>query len=200
MGKLMIVNGSPRPAGSNSKLYSDIFLKYYKGETVEYFARKKECYDALISAMTTCSDVLFVLPLYTDGLPVCMLELFKKIDLSDIEAKPQVHIMINCGFYEPEQNNVAVDIICHFCKQQGMSVGSVLKIGSGEGFPSTPLMFYLRRTIKKFAKTVNSTEPKELMVTMPISAKSFVKAANKFWIKRAAKLGVEESRLSERVK
>lgn len=36
MGKLMILNGSPRAPQSNSKQYASIFRSYYKEDIIEY--------------------------------------------------------------------------------------------------------------------------------------------------------------------
>ena len=36
MGKLIIINGSPRASKSNSKKYAEVFKEHYKGEILEY--------------------------------------------------------------------------------------------------------------------------------------------------------------------
>ena len=36
MVKTIIINGSPRAPKSNSKLYAEIFQKYYSGETISF--------------------------------------------------------------------------------------------------------------------------------------------------------------------
>ena len=41
MVKTIIINGSPRAPKSNSKLYAEIFQKYYSGETISFMVNKK---------------------------------------------------------------------------------------------------------------------------------------------------------------
>lgn len=47
-------------------------------------------------------------------------------------------VLINCGFLECRQNDVAVEMVRLFCRQNGYRFGSVLKIGSGEAIWDTP--------------------------------------------------------------
>ena len=42
MVKTIIINGSPRAPKSNSKLYAEIFQKYYSGETLSFLVNKKK--------------------------------------------------------------------------------------------------------------------------------------------------------------
>lgn len=86
-----------------------------------------------------CTDMLLVFPLYADGLPVTLMHFLKQLAQQEFQAPPTVHMLINCGFLEPRQNDVACDMVRLFCAQHGFPFGSVLRVGSGEAILTTPL-------------------------------------------------------------
>ena len=183
MGKLLIVNGSPRAPRSNSKQYTAIFRKAYPGDTDEYLVTAKK-HTALCDGLQNYTDILLVFPLYADGLPAVLLS-FLEVMASRLPAeKPTIHVLVNCGFIEPEQNLVACDILRLFCRQTGCPFGSVLRIGSGEAILQTPFAFMVKRKIRQLAKAVTRGTPRELQVTMPLSKESYIKASTKFWLRR----------------
>ena len=125
MGRLMIVNGSPRAPRSNSKQYAQIFRKFFGGEVCEYEVTKRQHAQACAQA-AGCTDMLLVFPLYADGLPVTLMHFLKQLAQQEFQAPPTVHMLINCGFLEPRQNDVACDMVRLFCAQHGFPFGSVL--------------------------------------------------------------------------
>ena len=68
MGKILIINGSPRAPKSNSKRYAEIFSRNYPEETIYTHITIKN-HQELCQAMHEFQDVLFVFPLYADALP-----------------------------------------------------------------------------------------------------------------------------------
>ena len=97
------------------------------------------------------------------------------------EKKPTVSVLINCGFYEPEQNRVAVDMVRLFCKQTGCPFGSVLAIGSGEAILDTPFRFLVGRKLRKLAGAMARGRAVSLQCTMPISKGMFLRASTTYW-------------------
>ena len=121
MGKIMMLNGSPRAPKSNSKQYAELFAKNVDMPT-EYFAINKKNHLELCEEMENFTEVLLVFPLYADGIPVTLLNFLKTLEKHPPKQKPRISVLINCGFYEPEQNDVAVKMIRIFCEQQGYSI------------------------------------------------------------------------------
>ncbi|MFR5861172.1 MAG: hypothetical protein ACLUES_05700 [Flavonifractor plautii] len=78
-------------------------------------------------------------------------------------------MLINCGFLEPHQNDVAVDMVRLFCLENGYPFGACLKIGGGEAILGTPFAFLVRRNIRALARAIAAGRPAELAVTMPLS-------------------------------
>ena len=140
MGNWMIINASPRAPRSNSKRYAQMVSQCYEG-TVVYCPLTKTNHSELLAKMDGISDLLFVFPLYADALPVSLLHLLKFLEEHPPAHRPTVSVLINCGFLEPEQNEIAVEMMRLFCRQNEYPFGSVLEIGSGEAIWTRPSAF-----------------------------------------------------------
>ena len=140
MGRMMILNGSPRASKSNSREFAQLLKRSYPGATLEYNLASQNHRD-ICSALESCSNLVFVFPLYVDCLPCCMLDFLSCLEKSPLAHKPTVHLIVNCGFLEPRQNEVAIDMLKLFCRKNGFPFGSSLSIGSGE-YPTLLLHIY----------------------------------------------------------
>ena len=79
MGKVLILNGSPRAPKSNSRRYAEIFSTACKLPS-DCFNILKTNHAALCQKMSEYSDVLLVFPLYADSLPVGLLNFLKYLE------------------------------------------------------------------------------------------------------------------------
>ena len=143
MGKVMIINASPRAPKSNSKQYAQLFLEHCRLDT-EYCEVKKSNHLALCQMIENCSDIVFVFPLYADSIPVTLLNFLKTLQETASSKKPTISVMINCGFIEPYQNDIAVKMLQLFARKNGYPFGSAFKIGSGEAILTTPFRIVLK--------------------------------------------------------
>ena len=141
MGRMMILNGSPRASKSNSREFAQLLKRSYPGATLEYNLASQNHRD-ICSALESCSNLVFVFPLYVDCLPCCMLDFLSCLEKSPLAHKPTVHLIVNCGFLEPRQNEVAIDTVKLFCRKNGFPFGSSLSIGSGEAILQTPFALF----------------------------------------------------------
>ncbi len=180
MDKVLILNASPRAPRSNSKEYAKLFSKFYHGKT-EYLDIKRTNHAALIEKLSDFSDLLFVFPLYADSIPVTLLNFLKDLEQVTPARKPTISVLINCGFIEPQQNDIAVEMMRLFCKENGYPFGSVLKIGSGEAILSTPFQVFLNAKVKKLARSIFLHRYQVFQVTMPIPKRMFLKASSIYW-------------------
>lgn len=194
MGKLIIINGSPRSQKSNSKCYGEIFSKYYKDD-IDTFSIKKNNHFEICNKIGEYNNILFVFPLYADSIPVGFLNFLKFLEENPPKHKPKINLIINCGFLEPEQNTVCIDMIKLFCKQNGYDFGSVLSIGSGEAILQTPFKVFVSWKIKKLANSIYKNINSSLSVTMPISKKMFIKASTQYWISYGKRNGVTKEQM-----
>ena len=195
MKKIMILNGSPRAPKSNSKRYAEIFIKNCACDT-KYFNISKTNHQALCSELQNFSDALFVFPLYADGIPVTLLNFLKALEKNPPKNKPTVSVLINCGFLEYRQNDIAIEMIKLFCRQNGYNLGSVLKIGGGESILDTPFKIFAVRKIKKLAASILRAKHCVLKTTMPLSPGMFVKASTHYWINYGRNNGITKQQMS----
>lgn len=185
---LLILNGSPRAPRSNSKRYAELFCEFWKGKA-EVANLLKGDPAKLCNLAGDADHILLVFPLYADGLPTVLLAFLKEWERSMGDRKPMVSVLINCGFYEPHQNDVAVDMVRLFCRKTGCPFGSALKIGSGEAILDTPLRFVVKWKIKRLARAAAAGQSVMLQCTMPISKGMFLKASTGYWNRYGEKFG-----------
>lgn len=195
MGKILILNGSPRAPRSNSKRYAQLFSQVCPMETA-YFNITGTNHDQMCREMEEYSQVLFVFPLYADSIPVTLLNFLKTLEEHALQHKPTVSVLINCGFLEPEQNEVAVEIMRLFCSRNGYPFGSVLEIGSGEAILDTPFRFLVRSGLKKLAAAMVSGEGRTFRVSMPLSKGMFLKASTRYWTNYGRRNGVTKEQMA----
>ena len=98
-----------------------------------------------------------------------------------VRNEVQASVLVNCGFLEPEQNDVAVEMVGLFAKRNGYPLGCTLKIGSGEAILSTPFRFLVRAKIRRLARALARGECREMEVTMPLTKGMFLRASSRYW-------------------
>lgn len=189
MGKVLILNGSPRAPRSNSAKYAELFMQKFQG-SCQTINITKENHNRICSVLSDFTDVLLIFPLYADGIPAILLDFLKDMESCQMTDKPVVSVIVNCGFREAYQNDTAVEIVQFFCKKNGFVFGSALKIGSGEVILDTPFRFLVKNKIKKMASAICSGKKCVLQVTMPLSASSFVKASTNYWLRYGQRNGI----------
>ncbi len=182
MAGMLIVNASPRAKFSNSKKYIEIFKSFYSGDVFEYNANTKDPKKAL-NVIGQSTDMLLVFGLYVDSLPQPLLSWLIELENLTLSRKPVVHVIVNCGFLEPKQNSVAIDMIKLFCSQNGYTFGSSLSIGSGEAILTTPFAGLVKRKISKLCRAIKARQPGSFKVTMPLTKGIFISASKGYWIK-----------------
>ncbi len=180
MAGLMIVNGSPRAPRSNSKRYAALVKENWPVSLDVYNVTSKK-HEEACHRLEACTDLLLVFPLYADSLPVPLLHFLHVLETHAFARKPTVHVLINCGFLEPEQNQVALDTVRLFCKRNAFPFGSTLCIGAGEAILDTPFVFLVKRQVKKLTQAIRLAKPVQLQVTMPLPKKTFIRASTKYW-------------------
>lgn len=195
MGEILMINGSPRAPRSNSRQYAQLFAQVSPWHT-RYVELTRGNHLEVCRMADEASDVLLVFPLYADGLPVTMLSFLKDWEAYGPRRKPTVSVLINCGFLEPEQNDVAVEMVELFCKQNGLPFGCVLKIGGGEAILNTPFRGLVRGGVKKLARAMAARRRQTFRVTMPLPKRLYLKASTRYWIAYGQRNGVTREQMA----
>lgn len=195
MAGILILNGSPRAPRSNSKRYAALFMNRCKVQC-EYQNITRTNHAALCEKMNEVSDVLLAFPLYADGLPVTLLDFLKTLETCPPERKPVISVLINCGFFEHHQNDIAVRMVELFCRQNGYRFGSVLKIASGEAILDTPFCGLVKRKLGQLAAAIVQGKARVLHVSMPLTRGMFVRASTRYWVSYGKKNGVSREQMA----
>ena len=196
MEQLLIINGSPRATKSNSKRYANILISKLQGKVeTHYLNISKQNHEEIRTAMLTATEVVLVFPLYVDAIPSTLLHFLKYLEAHPLSQKPRISMIINCGFIEYYQNDVAIEMVQLFCEQTAYPFGSVLSIGAGEAILGTPFKSLVERKINAFAKSIVRKKYRKLEVTMPLPKQVFVKASTKYWEAYGAKHGVTKEQM-----
>lgn len=195
MGKILMINGSPRAPKSNSKQYAALFAKACPWQT-QYVNLTRTNHQEVCRAADGASDVLLVFPLYADGIPVTLLNFLKAWEEYGPRHKPTVSVLINCGFLEPEQNDVAVKMVELYCRENDLPFGSVLKIGSGEAILATPFRILVQAKLKKLARSIVGGQRRTFQVTMPLPKGLFLKASTRYWTDYGMRNGVTKEQMA----
>lgn len=194
MGKILILNGSPRAPKSNSKRYAEIFARHCPAET-DYRNITKKNHEELCAAFDGYTDMLFAFPLYADSLPVGFLNFLKVLEACPPAHKPVVSILINCGFLEAGQSEVAIRMMRLFCRRNGYVMGSVLMLGGGEAILDTPFKYVATRNIRRLAQSVASGSYCTLSATMPLPKCLFRLAADVYWTNYGKRFGITKQQM-----
>ena len=150
----------------------------------------------LCGKLEGASDLLLAFPLYADGIPVTLLHFLKSLEQAPPRNRPTVSVLINCGFIEPEQNDVAVEMIRLYCRENGYPFGSVLKIGGGEAILSTPFAGLVRAKIKRLARYIAGSRHRSMKVTMPIPKRLFIRASTTYWEQCGRRNGITREQMA----
>ena len=180
------INGSPKINNSAS----NSFLNDVKTEQDNIYYVYKDNYDKIIDNIIKTNTIVMSFPLYADSPTSGILNFFEYINDKQIDLNNKdLYAIINCGFYESKQNNVAFDIVKCFCKNNGINFKGGLSIGAGPtiGLRNNKLYKILTKSyenkVNKLKEAINNNCYIELNTTISIPRRLYVYAANISWKK-----------------
>lgn len=132
--KTIILAMSPRKSFSASMYFSKL-LKFFMGKSEVSILELKtqNQYIALEKQLDQIDNLVFATPVYVDSIPSTVLERLQQIEAyaRDNSVSLNVYALANCGFYEGEQCELALETFRLWCKRCGFSFKGGLGIGSG---------------------------------------------------------------------
>ena len=184
----LFINGSPKLDKSNS-FY---FLSMINDNSKIRFLYKDD-FDDILRDINKISTIIFSFPLYVDGPPNKVIEFMEYINDNKIDIKDKkIYCIINCGFFEAKQNEIAALIIKNFAINNRAKYMGSFNIGAGEIvgkrnrkilYKIISIPFYFK--IKKFKNSINKGLKVNLNTTIrPMSKKLYVFLANISWRKK----------------
>lgn len=193
--KLVVFNGSPRTASSNSKILIENFLKGYKNisnqEVEVFYLAQISKQNQYIENFRQAETILLIFPLYTDCMPFNVKNFFELLYKQKFERK-NVGFIVQSGFPEAHHSFFVEKYLKKFTSSIGCNyLGTVIK-GGVEGMQMMPpsmtkkLFGQFQLLGKKFTET--GTFDKELTKKMATPIK--MSKINLFFFKIISKTGL----------
>ncbi|MGL5123235.1 MAG: hypothetical protein ACRC6K_03615 [Fusobacteriaceae bacterium] len=132
--KTIIIILSPRKKFSASMYFSKI-LKFFlsKDEVFIFELKTKNQYFQLEKELKSANNLIFSTPVYVDTIPATALVYLEKIEnyIMNKKISLKVYALVNCGFYEGEQCELALNTFKIWSNRCGFIFNGGLGIGSG---------------------------------------------------------------------
>ena len=139
--KITIINGSPKTVKSNSEILGNYLFPLLKENNIKkYYSIYFQLNDKTKNEIYNSDVLIFIFPLYVDGIPSNLLKLLVKFEKeSVVRPETKIYCIVNNGFYEGKQNFLALLHMKNWCKKVNAKWGQGIGIGSGE------LLSYLKK-------------------------------------------------------
>ena len=143
--KTVLINGSPKKKLSVSSYLLGMLKIGIKGEVVKEQVRNKSDYARVLANIQDADAVVFVLPLYVDGVPAHILAFMKEMQdfCKDSHTKVRVYVLSNSGFIEGNQNKPLMMVFENFCKRCDFEWCGGIGIGGGVMLNVLRIIFFV---------------------------------------------------------
>jgi hypothetical protein len=147
--RILALVGSPRKVSTSESLarYLTEGLKAQGWQTsvlrVSPALRREDAWTELEEQFLRADVVALSFPLYVDALPSELTLTLERLAVAR-RATPAAHpqrviAMVQCGFFEASQNDIALAICAQFAREVGMTWSGGLPIGAGGAIAGQPL-------------------------------------------------------------
>lgn len=155
--KIGIINGSPRGKKSNSEILINYLYSLLEGHKInKYYSFFNKIDSEIKSEIHNTDALIFAFPLYVDSIPSSLLDILEKFEEEKIiDPKIKIYCIVNNGFFEGKQNQLAILQMKNWCKKIGAEWGQGVGIGAGE------ILSYLEKvplgkgSLKNLGKALN---------------------------------------------
>lgn len=133
--RIALINGSPK-AKENASGWLLEYVKAQFGQDAEattvHFRRAMAPTEEQLAELTQADAWLFAFPLYVDGIPGHLLSVLRMLETAGLaNEQRKIYGICNCGFYEGEQNEPALDVLRNWSVKCGYVWSGAVGIGGG---------------------------------------------------------------------
>ncbi|HBR35469.1 MAG TPA: hypothetical protein DD734_12615 [Firmicutes bacterium] len=135
--KIALINGSPKKKDSASGLVLENFKAFLTGDdqiiTELHFYRPQITTEE-VGKLMDCDALVFAFPLYVDAIPSHLLRCLRQLEWVFTALNGReilVYTIVNCGFYESQHNELAIEMMKNWSVRAGLKWGQGLAIGTG---------------------------------------------------------------------
>lgn len=145
--KIALISGSPKTKHCTSLVLLDGLRGCLRPdiEVIEAAFRTASPGKGELAAVLGCDALVVACPLYVDGLPGHLVGALEALE-AELKAAPgrsrTLYGILNCGFYEGEQAEVALEMLGHWARRAGVRWGGGIGVGAGGmlgGLDSVPM-------------------------------------------------------------
>ena len=135
--KISVINGSPKAIKSNSEIFGNYLSSLLKeNEIKKYYSISFRLNDENKNEIYNSDVLIFLFPLYVDGIPSNLLKLFVEFEKEKVvNPATRVYCIVNNGFYEGKQNRLAILQMKNWCEKVKADWGQGIGVGAGELLP-----------------------------------------------------------------
>ena len=135
--KISVINGSPKAIKSNSEILGNYLSSLLKeNEIKKYYSISFRLNDENKNEIYNSDVLIFLFPLYVDGIPSNLLKLFVEFEKEKVvNPATRVYCIVNNGFYEGKQNRLAILQMKNWCEKVKADWGQGIGVGAGELLP-----------------------------------------------------------------
>ena len=135
--KISVINGSPKAIKSNSEILGNYLSSLLKeNEIKKYYSISFRLNDENKNEIYNSDVLIFLFPLYVDGIPSNLLKLFVEFEKEKVvNPATRVYCIVNNGFYEGKQNRLTILQMKNWCEKVKANWGQGIGVGAGELLP-----------------------------------------------------------------
>lgn len=136
--KISIINGSPKLGNSTSQLIIEYLIPLIdSNNTLVVFDTNRTAFtENRFTNIEDSNAIVFVFPLYIDSIPAHLLKLLIALEKRQFKnSETMVYCIINNGFFEGTQNQIALGQMKIWCDAVNLSWGQGVGLGAGEMLP-----------------------------------------------------------------
>jgi predicted MPP superfamily phosphohydrolase len=209
---ISIINGSQKTGESNTQLIIEKLkgLLSQKYEINIYNCGLKQLTNEMLNKIISTDVLVLIFPLFVHSLPSNTLKMLIELE-NKIKSQQKndliIYTVINNGFYEGKQNNIAFEIIKNWCEQTGVKFGGGIGQGAGEMIGHTKhlpkdrdLFKNLTFALQIMEKNIEAKQPMEIQYlspNFPIFLYRFMAVRN--WNKLAKNNGLNKKDILRRL-
>jgi multimeric flavodoxin WrbA len=210
--KIALINGSQKTGESNSGIILDRINSLINGkhEVEIYYSGIKLFTDETFKKIIRADAIVLAFPLFVYSVPSHTLKMLMELENVIKREKADSLVMytiVNCGFYEGKQSNVAFKIIEHWCEHSGVKFGGGIGQGAGEMLGRTkdiPLnkgsFNNLGRALQAMTEKIELKEPFETIYLSPLFPQILFKfLGTRHWNNLAHKNGLSKKDIKRRI-
>lgn len=131
---VLILDGSPKPGGGNSRYFSRLLGGLGPGVRVERIKILPKHYTDIFARFDEIDTLVLTIPVYVDAVPASMLRFLTQAEQA-CHAQGcsfSVYSIANCGFFEGYQCKNELAVLANWCARAGLQWRGGIGLGAGE--------------------------------------------------------------------